>query len=100
MREMKEFDGAVKIYEDVLALRKEMHPDKKIEQAVCMSSMAGAYRELGKFDKAESYLNDALKIFISETGENSLNTANCHNNIGMNLKRQKKYSKAEENYLK
>jgi tetratricopeptide (TPR) repeat protein len=100
MREMKEFDGAIKIYEDVLALRKELEPNKKIEQAVCMSSMAGAYREISRYDQAETYLKSALDIFMKELGEYHLNTATCFNNIAMNYKRQKKYSKAEEYYLR
>src|SRR5687768_4572353 len=97
---MKEYDSAVKLYEDVLKLRKDLQPEKRIEQAVCMSSMAGAYRELGKFEKSEEYLKQALEIFLAELGEDHLNTATCLNNLALNYKRQKKYAKAEEHYLR
>jgi len=97
---MKEFDSAVKLYEDVLKLRKELQPEKLVEQAVCMSSMAGAYRELGHFAKSEELLKEALDIFLKELGEEHLNTATCLNNLALNYKKQKKFAKAEENYLR
>jgi tetratricopeptide (TPR) repeat protein len=65
-----------------------------------MSSMAGAYRELGQHEKGEKYLLEALEIFQNLLGEDHLNTATCYNNLALNYKKQKKFSKAEENYLK
>lgn len=65
-----------------------------------MSSMAGAYRELGQYEKSEKYLLEALEIFKKTLGEEHLNTATCFNNLALNYKKQKKFSKAEENYLR
>ena len=97
---MQEHESAIKIYEDVLGIRRELQPEKKIEQAVCQSSMAGAYRELGQFQKSEDCLEEALEIFQKELGENHLNTATCLNNMALTCKKQKKFEKAEKLYLR
>jgi len=97
---MQEFEAAITIYEDVLAIRREIQPEKKIEQAICLSSMAGAYRETKKYEKSEQYLKEALEIFTAELGEDHLSTATCLNNMALTFKKQKKFAQAEPLYLR
>jgi hypothetical protein len=56
--------------------------------ALAKAMASGSYRELGEFDKADSYLKDAyLKIAMEMGNENNLSSAVILNSMGMLYKK-------------
>ena len=78
--------------------------------------MAGSYREMQQYKKSEEMLEESLKLLLETVGEEHLHTgdsqqftyhsyldlceAACLNNMGLTYKKQKKFEKAEQFYLR
>ena len=54
---------------------------------MALSMAAGAYRELGQFEKSEKYLKDGYMIIAMEHGENNMAASAILNSMGMLYKR-------------
>lgn len=74
--------------------------NSKIEgiRASAFNNLSGIYERDSIFDKAESYINKAIKIY--EKRHNNLDIAKATNNLGNIYLSQKKYGKAKGFYLK
>ena len=72
--------------------------DNSVNFAMAKAMAAGAYRELGKLDKAESYLKDAyLKIAMAH-GEDNMACSAILNSMGMLYKKQGKMERSLDSY--
>ena len=69
--------------------------------ALIKAMAAGAYRDCGKLDIAEEYLKDAyLKIALDQGGEDNLSAAVILNSLGLLYKKQGKYERALDSYIR
>ena len=61
---------------------------------MCKAMAAGAYRELGQYDKSEQYLKDAYMIIAMENGEENMAASSILNSMGMLYKQQGKLDRS------
>jgi tetratricopeptide (TPR) repeat protein len=59
---------------------------------------AGSYREIGDFEKAESYLKDAYVKVAMEFGEDNVSCAVILNSMGMLYKKMLKHERSFDAY--
>ena len=90
-------DSSKYYYEKIEGLS-QLGADIEILKAKAFNNLSGIYERDSVFDKAESYIEKAIKIY--EKHHNNLGVATAMNNLGNISLSQKKYKNSKEFYLK
>ena len=53
LKDLKEYEESVPIYEKAIEARKQLEGEDSLNYAMSKAMAAGAYRELGEFEKAD-----------------------------------------------
>lgn len=97
-KDLHEYDLAIPLYEKAIEGRKVLEGEDSLNYAMAKAMASGAYRELGKFDVADSYLKDAYMTVAINFGEESIAAAVILNSMGMLYKRQNKFDRSLDAY--
>lgn len=87
-KDLQEYDLAVPLYEEAMEGRRQLEGENSMSYAMVKAMAAGAYRELGQYEKADQYLKDAYLKVALEYGEDNLSAAVILNSMGMLYKKQ------------
>lgn len=79
LRGQNNYFTALKYYNKALSLSLMKAPDYKT--ACILDNMSGIYLQMGQYNHALYYAQQALKIFLNELGIDA-NTATCYENLG------------------
>lgn len=72
---MKLFEESIPIFEQAIEGRKLTEGENSINYAMAKAMAAGAYRDSGDYEKADSYLKDAYVQIAMEHGEDNVTCA-------------------------
>jgi len=97
-KDLGEHDHAVKHYEIAIMGRKETEGEDSVNYAMALAMAAGAYRELGNFEKSETYLKDAYLKIALHHGEENMAASAILNSMGMLYKKQNKLERSADAY--
>lgn len=89
----------VEILREILKLDKELGY-KSDEYIQSLNEIGGTLKYIGKYEEAESFLNEAKKIIIEKYGDNNLAYATTLLNLTEVYRFWQKYDLLEENYKK
>ncbi len=94
--QINDFEEAIKLYEENIYI--EEGGENSEEFAKTLNNAAAVYLELGKYEKAEEYINKAKKLSINQNETNSLSNtlANIYFQKGDNDKAIETYKKTAE----
>ena len=75
LKDSKDYTKSVDYFERAIAGRKATEGDQSLNYAMAKAMAAGAYRELGDYEKADFYLKDAYLKVALEYGEDHISCA-------------------------
>ena len=75
LKDSKDYTKSVEYFERAIAGRKATEGDQSLNYAMAKAMAAGAYRELGDYEKADFYLKDAYLKVALEYGEDHISCA-------------------------
>lgn len=88
------YDSALRLSDELVSVAREM--ENKNDLARALDRKATALWRMGHFEKADSDFRQALTLAEQATGVESSEYEQILNNLGINLKAQKRYPEAEE----
>ena len=97
-KDIHEYEIAIPLYERAMEGRKVLEGENSVSYFMTMAMVAGAYREIGKFDICEKYLKDSYMRIASEFGEENVQAAIILNSMGLMYKKQKKFERSLDAY--
>jgi tetratricopeptide (TPR) repeat protein len=97
-KDLHEYEECIPLYEKAIEARKVLEGDNSMNYVMAKAMAAGAYRELGKFDIADSYLKDAYIRVAMEFGEDNPSAAVILNSMGLLYKKQGKFERSLDAY--
>ena len=97
-KDLHEYEAAIPLYEEALKHRFQLEGDS-VNYVMCKAMAAGAYREVGNYEKADQYLKDAyLRLSMEFQTEDNVSCSVILNSMGMLYKKQKKFERALDAY--
>lgn len=87
LKDLSEFRESIPIFEKVIEARKQTHGEQSVDVAMAKATLAGSYREIEDYDKADSLLKDAYLKVALEHGEDSVMASAILNSQGLLYKR-------------
>mmetsp|Transcript_4013 Transcript_4013/g.3424 ORF Transcript_4013/g.3424 Transcript_4013/m.3424 type:complete len:92 (+) Transcript_4013:507-782(+) len=85
---LAKYKKALEYYETSLTIRKENNMYDHHEAAITKNNLGQMQYQLGRFEEALKYHNEALKTNIKYFGKEHPVIANCYNNIGLVLSKR------------
>ena len=86
-KDLHEYEASIPLYERAIEARRVLEGDNSMNYAMAKAMAAGAYREVGNFQKAEEYLKDAYLRIAMEFGEENVSCAVILNSMGLMYKK-------------
>ena len=86
-KDLHEYEVAAPLYEKAIEARIKIEGENSLNVAMAKAMAAGAYRDMGKYEKAEAYLKDAYLRVAMEFGEDNVSAAVILNSLGMLYKK-------------
>jgi hypothetical protein len=86
-KDLHQYDISAKLFEKAIEGRRVTEGENSVNYAMVKAMTAGAYRELGNFDKSEEYLKDAYLKIAMEHGEDNMAAGSILNSMGLLYKR-------------
>jgi len=100
LKDLKQFEEALPIYERAIEGRRVTEGENSINFAMAKAMAAGAYRDIGDYDKADLYLKDAYLKIALEYGEDNVTCSAILNSQGLLYKKQGKFERAKDSYYR
>ena len=99
MKDLEEYDEAIKHYEVAMEARRETSGEESVEYAMALTMTSVCYRELGKYDVADKMLKEAYMIAVGDSAEeNTIPASNVLNSMGLLYKKQGKLERSKDAY--
>lgn len=98
LKDLKLFEEAIPVYEKALVGRKLAEGEDSLNYAMAKAMAAGAYRDAGQYDTADTYLKDAYVKVAMEYGEDNVTCSAILNSQGLLYKKQGKFERAMDSY--
>ena len=90
-----EYQEALALEEEALALRRRLHGDEHTEVAVSLVNLAGILGAIGEYERAEALLREALAMRRKLLGSGHPHVAVTLNNLGLLLRGRGRLEEAE-----
>ena len=87
LKDLKLYEEAIPIYEKAIEGRKIAEGDSSLNYAMAKAMAAGAYRDAGKYEKADEYLRDSYIKIATDYGEDNVTCSSILNSQGLLYKK-------------
>lgn len=98
LKDLKLFEESIPVYEKALEGRKLSEGEESLNYAMAKAMAAGAYRDAGQYETADSYLKDAYVKVAMDYGEDNVTCSAILNSQGLLYKKQGKMERSMDSY--